>query len=87
MQKPKKPLIRFSMYWMYVIIFIALIGLLYVDDNSVTKEVSFSEFDKIVNTGGVSKIVVFAKRAKLKQCLLIPLPQRHSAPGIRQTQE
>lgn len=69
MQKPKKPLIRFSMYWMYVIIFIALIGLLYVDDNSVTKEVSFSEFDKIVNTGGVSKIVVFAKKGEAEAVL------------------
>lgn len=69
MQKPKKPLIRFSMYWMYVIIFIALIGLLYIDDNSVTKEVSFSEFDKIVNTGGVSKIVVFAKKGEAEAVL------------------
>ncbi len=57
------------MYWMYVIIFIALIGLLYVDDNSVTKEVSFSEFDKIVNTGGVSKIVVFAKKGEAEAVL------------------
>ena len=57
------------MYWMYVIIFIALIGLLSVDDNSVTKEVSFSEFDKIVNTGGVSKIVVFAKKGEAEAVL------------------
>lgn len=69
MQKPKKPLMRFSMYWMYVIIFIALIGLLYIDDNSVTKNVLYSEFDKIVNTGGVSKIVVFAKKNEAEAVL------------------
>ena len=39
MEQPKKnkPAIRFSMYWMYAIVIIFLAGILYFDDNSMTK--------------------------------------------------
>ena len=57
-QKPKKPVVRFSMYWMYAIIIICLVGLLYFDDNSMSKEVSYTEFENYVSGGGVTKIVV-----------------------------
>lgn len=67
--KPKKPLINFSMYWMYAVIIILLLGILYIDDNSVTKEISFSEFENTVETGGVSKIVVFAKKGEAEAFL------------------
>ncbi len=55
--KPKKG-IKFSMFWAYAIVLIFLFGMLYIDDNSLTKEVSFTEFEKIVNDGGVTKITV-----------------------------
>lgn len=58
-QKPKKPVIRFSMYWMYAIIIVCLVGILYFDDNSMSKEVSFSEFENYVSKGGAKKIIVF----------------------------
>lgn len=67
--KPKKPLINFSMYWMYAVIIILLLGILYIDDNSVTKEISFSEFENTVESGGVSKIVVFAKKGEAEAFL------------------
>ena len=61
-QKPKKRTIKFSMYWMYAIIGIFLVGLLYLDDNSITKEVSYSDFEKRVLDGGVERIVVFTNK-------------------------
>ena len=59
---PKKPVIRFNMYWMYAIVIIFLIGLLYFDDNSMTQNVSYSKFETYVADRGVSKIVVFSNK-------------------------
>ena len=60
--KPKKPLIRFNMYWMYAIVIIFLVGILYFDDNSMTREVSYSKFETYVADRGVSKIIVFSNK-------------------------
>ena len=46
--KPKKPMFRFSMYWMYAIILVFLLGMLYLDDNSISKEVNYTQFCNIV---------------------------------------
>lgn len=59
---PKKKTIKFSMYWMYALVILFLVGLLYLDDNSITKEVSYSEFEKYVTDGGVDKIIVFTRK-------------------------
>lgn len=67
--KPKKPAIRFSMYWMYAIIIIFLAGALYLDDNSLTKEVSYSKFESYVGSGGVTKIIVFSNKAQAEAFL------------------
>ena len=56
---PKKGGIRFSMYWAYAIIIVFLLGMLYLDDNSLTKDVSFTKFEQYVDSGGVEKITVF----------------------------
>lgn len=56
---PKKGGIRFSMYWAYAIIIVFLLGMLYIDDNSLTKDVSFTKFEQYVSSGGVEKITVF----------------------------
>lgn len=54
----KKNRFGFSIYWMYAIVLLFVLGMLYLDDNSVTKETSFSQFEKYVSSGGVSKIIV-----------------------------
>lgn len=62
--KPKKTGIRFSMYWAYAIIIVFLLGMLYLDGNSLTKDVSYSKFEQYVSTGGVKKITVFTNTNK-----------------------
>lgn len=62
--KPKKTGIRFSMYWAYAIIIVFLLGMLYLDYNSLTKDVSYSKFEQYVSTGGVKKITVFTNTNK-----------------------
>ncbi len=32
------------MYWMYAFVGLFLVGMLYLDDNSITKDVSYSDF-------------------------------------------
>ncbi|MFG6382504.1 MAG: ATP-dependent zinc metalloprotease FtsH, partial [Muribaculum sp.] len=59
---PKKKTIKFSLYWMYAIILLVLGGLYYLDQNSITKEVTYSEFEKYVTGGGVEKIVVYTNK-------------------------
>lgn len=66
---PKKPNIRFNMYWMYAIIIITLIGILYFDDNSMTKEVAYSEFETYVNDRGISKIIVYSNKNEAEALL------------------
>ena len=48
---PKKFKIGFSMYWAYAIIILFLLGMLYVDDTSIEKEVSYTKFKEYVATG------------------------------------
>lgn len=66
MQPPKKPKkqIKFSMYWMYAIILLCLAGIFYLDDNSITKPVSYSDFEKYVEEGGVDQIIIFSKKGE-----------------------
>lgn len=60
--RPGSPKFGFSIYWMYFIIAAILIGLLYFDNNTQTRNVNFSEFSKIVERGGVDKIIVLNKQ-------------------------
>lgn len=57
----KQPTFKFSIYWMYAIIFVFIIGFYYLDHNDVTKEVSYSEFEKCILDGGANKIIVESK--------------------------
>ncbi len=72
----KKRTIKFSMYWMYAVILVCLAGLFYLDDNSVTKEVSYSDFEKYVESGGVNKIVVFSKKSQAEGFLTDSLSRK-----------
>ncbi len=67
--KPKRGGIKFSMYWAYAIIIVFLIGMLYIDNNNLTKDVSFTKFEQYVGTGGVDKITVFTNTNKAEGML------------------
>lgn len=57
------------MYWAYAIIIVFLIGMLYIDNNNLTKDVSFTKFEQYVGTGGVDKITVFTNTNKAEGML------------------
>ena len=59
----KKPTVRFSIYWMYAIILLCLIGFMYLDDNSVTKPIAeYNKFEEYVSKGGVTKIIIYSNK-------------------------
>lgn len=45
---------------MYAIIAIFLVGMNFLDENDITKEIGYSEFEKIISGGGVDDIIVYA---------------------------
>lgn len=60
---PKKPKFNFSMYWMYLFIAIFLIGMFYIDNDSHSKQVDYTEFQSILADGGVESITINDKTA------------------------
>lgn len=77
----KRPQIKFSMYWMYAIILLFLFGMLYLDDNSVTKKVTYSEFENYItdsinsHSHGITKIIVDKKKGMAEAQLSDSLAQ------------
>ena len=53
---------KFNIYWLYVIIGIALASVWFLQDNSVSREVSWTEFESYVDKGGVKSIVVYSDK-------------------------
>jgi len=87
---PKKRPIKFSLYWMYAIVFLVLAGIYYLDDNSINKEVPYTEFEKYVETGGIKKIVVFSNKDIAEGYMNDSLASKvfndaHFKPGSRNT--
>ena len=61
--KPNKPNINikfgFSIYWMYAIICILLLGLLYFEEDPYTKQLqSYTQFEEIAKQGGFKEITI-----------------------------
>ena len=53
-----------------------LLGMLYIDDNSLTKDVSFTKFKEYVEAGGVNKITVFTNSNRAEAVLSDSLAQK-----------
>lgn len=66
-----KPGFKLNMYWMYAIVAVFLIGLLYFDnDLSITREnVSSTKFSQMVESGGVTKIIVYTNTGEAEAFL------------------
>lgn len=65
-QKASGPKIPFNLYWVYVLVFAAIIGMYFFTENSVTKEIPWSDFQGYVKDNSVSKIIVDSKSNTLK---------------------
>lgn len=61
-QPGNKKKFGFSLYWMYAIVLLALFGVFYLDSNTISKDVNFTEFEKYCTSGGVEKIVVITNK-------------------------
>lgn len=55
----KRPL--FNMYWMYAMIILCILGLYYFQDNTQTKEVDWTDFEKSALAGDIDKIYIYAE--------------------------
>ena len=58
--KPK--MFRFNLYWMYGLIFIMLVALYMTNDSSVTKELGWTEFQKLAQENVFDKMTVYNKK-------------------------
>ncbi len=59
----KKGPIKFSMYWMYALVLVFIAGVYFMEDKSITKEVSYSDFEKYVEQDhGITKIIVYSDK-------------------------
>lgn len=83
----KKPQIKFSMFWMYAVIIFFLVGMLYFDDHSVSKEVSYSELENIITDSlnvrdhGITKIIVHKKEEEAQVLLSDSLARKQFDPN------
>lgn len=58
--KPK--MFRFNLYWMYGLIFIMLVALYMTNDSSGTKELGWTEFQKLAQENAFDKMTVYNKK-------------------------
>lgn len=67
-QKKRTP--KFSIYWMYVVILMFLIGTYYLNDNSITKDIrDYNKFKEYVSGGGVTKIIIYTDKGEAEAYL------------------
>lgn len=78
---------RFSFFWMYAIVLLFIGGIWFLDQNDITQEVSYSNFEKYVTKDhGISKIVVFTDKKRAEGFLTDSLasqlfPSEQYTPG------
>lgn len=58
----KQKMFRFNLYWMYGIIFMMLIALYMTNDSSTSKEMGWTEFQKLAEENTFDKMVVYNKK-------------------------
>ena len=65
--QPKKNPFGFSMYWMYAIVFLFLLAVFYFDENTITKDVDYSQFQTYIEKDhGIKKIVVYSDKKEVE---------------------
>ena len=57
--KPNAPKFKFNMYWLYGAIFIAFIGISFLNDSALsTKNISKNEFEKILKSNDINRVLI-----------------------------
>lgn len=64
--KNNKSKFRFNLYWMYGLIFVVLMGLYMMNDFSTSKELGWTEFQKLVQEDVFDKMTVYNKKNLLE---------------------
>lgn len=54
------------MYWMYALVLIFLLGMYYLDDNSITKDVDYSQFKAYAEQGAIKNMVVYGDKNEVE---------------------
>ena len=75
-EAPKMKLPKFNIFWLYAIIFAVLVGLYMVNNDSYTKQVSWTEFERYVTEGGVSDIIVISNKGVAEGVLTDSVAQK-----------
>jgi len=81
--------IKFSFYWMYAIVLLFIAGIWFIDENDITKDVSYSDFERyVVQNHGISKIVIYSDKRLAEGYLTDSLasqlfPSEQYRPGSR----
>lgn len=67
---------KFNLWWMYAIVLVFIAGIFWFDTNSVTRKVSYSDFERYVEQDrGITKIVVFTDKRTVEGFLTDSLAQ------------
>ena len=75
-KQPKKNPVKFNLWWMYAIVLLFLGGIFYFDNNTVTRQVSYTEFEQYVEKDhGITKIIVFSDKRQVEGYLTDSLAQ------------
>lgn len=74
-KSPRRQLM--NMYWMYLLIAGSLIVLYYFQDNSQTKNVDWTTFEKTALSGDMSKIVVYSEKGQAEGLLSLRGAKKH----------
>lgn len=83
-----KKKVTINLWWMYAMVFLFLGGIYYLDDTSVTRELSYSEFESIVQEKGVREIIVFTDRKEAEGLLTdsmakILFDEKYTDPSVK----
>ncbi len=58
----KKNFIHFNLLWLYIFIGGGLIALWFFNNESIQKEVNWTEFEQVAQDGGIEKLIVYIKK-------------------------
>ena len=66
---------KLNLYWMYGLITVGLLSMYWLGDQSLTREMSMTEFESTVKSGGVTKIIVYTNNNEAEAVLSDSLAQ------------